>query len=380
MEISNTSAMMIDKNHQVISTLGIGGAGEVYATKNIVTNTMYAAKFARKDLKVTQAKKLMLLQRERDTMEDLNEHPNILTSYHLYKKRKAIPQPPSFDISKQEFDIHLTTSPFHLIEYCENGSFISYMRNQSTLPESIVVFYAEQLISAIEYIHYKGYAHLDIKLDNILLDDYFNIRLSDFGSALKVDDNPFTVFRRGTPKYMAPEVFQLQDGKEFDAYKADIYSLGVCLYLMLFKRFPVYEGASYPATMDLFNNPETLDSPPFDCEKSRWTSLSPEIRRIMVACLNQDPNQRPNSQQLVENFFLPPQNQSIEEMVFEEMQERRSKYEQSRHEKAIIEQKFIQPVQCEENPVCDKHENAPNTRPVCHKSGSSTNVSTHSRN
>lgn len=117
MEISNTSAMMIDKNHQIISTLGIGGAGEVYSVRNNITNTMYAAKFARKDLKVTQAKKLMLLQRERDTMEDLNEHPNILTSYHLYKKRKAIPQPPSFDFSKQEFDIHLTTSPFHLIEY-----------------------------------------------------------------------------------------------------------------------------------------------------------------------------------------------------------------------------------------------------------------------
>lgn len=219
--------MMIDSNHQIITSLGIGGAGEVYSIKNLKNNSIYAAKFARKDLKVNQSKKLLLLERERNTMEDLQDHPNILKSFHLYKKRKAARQSPFFDTSKQEFDVHLTTSPFHLIEYCENGSFITYIKNQSVFSENLVIFYTEQLISAIEFIHYKGYAHLDIKLDNILLDDYFNIRLSDFGSALKVEDNSITQLRRGTPKYMAPEVMNLQQGDYFDALKADMYSMGV---------------------------------------------------------------------------------------------------------------------------------------------------------
>ena len=274
MELQNSCAMMIDRNHQIITTLGIGGAGEVYSLKNVKNNTIYAAKFSRKDLKVNQAKKLMLLKRERDTMQELHDHPNILSSYHLYSKRKDIPQNPAFeisgyhipsdyydpDVSKQSFDSHLKTSPFHLIEYCENGSFITYMKNQKVLNESIVTFYTEQLISAVEYIHYKGYAHLDIKLDNILLDDYFNMRLSDFGSALKVEDDPITELRRGTPKYMAPEVLNLQPGETFDALKADMYSMGVCIYLMLFKRFPVYKEANYPVTNDLFDNPDVLES------------------------------------------------------------------------------------------------------------------------
>lgn len=97
MQSTNSSGMMIDKNHQILSTLGIGGAGEVYLVKNIVNNRLYAGKFARKDLKLSPSRKLMLLQREKDTMEDLNEHPNILTSYHLYNSRKAIPQAPGFD-------------------------------------------------------------------------------------------------------------------------------------------------------------------------------------------------------------------------------------------------------------------------------------------
>jgi serine/threonine protein kinase len=63
--------------------------------------------------------------------------------------------------------------------------------------------------------------------------------------------------------------------------------------------------------------------------------LSPEIRRIVVACLNKDPDQRPQSSELIASFFLPPLNESIEGLVFDEMQTRRAKYEEMQHEKAI---------------------------------------------
>lgn len=133
----------------------------------------------------------------------------------------------SVDLKNKEIEAHLSTSPYHLIEYCENGCFVNYLRKQNSIPESIAVFYADQLLSAIYYLHQEGYAHLDIKLDNILLDDYFNIRLSDFGSALRVDETNTTGLRRGTPKYMAPEVFNLKAGETFNPQKADIYSFGV---------------------------------------------------------------------------------------------------------------------------------------------------------
>lgn len=341
----DTSSMMIDRVHQVVTTLGIGGAGEVYSIRNIKDNTIFAAKFARKDLKVTQAKKLLLLQRERETMEDLNEHPNILSSYKLLKRRKACPQKDGFEACKQHFGLHLTTAPCHMIEYCENGSFISYMRNQDALPENITSYYAEQLISALHFIHLKGYAHLDIKLDNILLDNYFNIRISDFGSALKVDDQPFASVRRGTTKYMAPEVRNLEGDESYDVYKADMYSLGICLFLMLFKRFPIHlEEEAYPATLDLFKEDESLDSCPFDCDKEIWKNLSIQMKRILLSLLNKDPDQRPYIHQLVEYFHLPIFNESIEELIFDEMQKRRTKYEEDSYEK-----QFIQPAVCSKN-------------------------------
>lgn len=369
--IQASSNMMIDTVHEVISTLGIGGAGEVYAIKNTKNNSMFAAKYARKDLKVTQSKKLQLLQRERDTMEELNEHPNILSSLGLFKKRKAISQKDNFKTNDQQYGLHLTTAPFHLIEYCENGSFISYLRNQEVLDESIVSYYTEQLISAVHFIHNKGYVHLDIKLDNILLDNYFNIRVSDFGSALKVDDNPVIGIRRGTTKYMAPEVKCLQEGETFNAFKADMYSLGICLFLMLFKKFPLYKDEiEYPWTINLFQSNEVLDNCPFDCEQGIWEKLTPEIKRIIIALLNKDPDQRPTCEELVQYFGLPIFNESIEDILYQEMEARRSKYEQECFEKKnSVEKQFIQPA------VCSKHIKQENCwKPPSNKSGSSTNV------
>lgn len=97
-----------------------------------------------------------------------------------------------------------------------------------------------QIVYAVEYIHSKGYAHMDLKLNNIMLDEYFNIRIGDFGSVLKVEKGGLTNRKRGTQNYMAPEI---KDEKrpprmQFNAFQADVYSLGVCLFVLLYKQFP----------------------------------------------------------------------------------------------------------------------------------------------
>lgn len=314
-------------------------------------------------------------------MEELHDHPNILKSIRLLRKRRSTAQCKGFDVANQEFDVHLTTAPFHLIEYWENGNFLSYLKNQDALPENMVTFYAEQLLGCMEYVHYMGYAHMDVKLDNILLDNGFKIKLSDFGSAVKIGDQPTIGFRRGTPKYMAPEVFDLKKGETFDAYKADIYSMGVWIYLMLFKRFPVHETGPYPATKDLLENPSLWKTCPFDCGADQWESLSTEIKCILIACLNRDSKERPTSSELISHFYLPTFDENIDEDVFSEMQTRRAKYEQDRHEKQLQQKEFAQPdvpgkLQCDMMwPQEIHHDN-----PHYHKSGNSTYASTNSKN
>ena len=98
---------------------------------------------------------------------------------------------------------------------------------------------------------------------------------------------------------------------------------------MLFKRFPILaEDEVYPDTLDLFKENELLETCPFDCDKGIWKGLSLEMKRILLSLLNKDPDQRPYIHQLVEYFHLPIFNESIEELIFDEMQKRRTKYEE----------------------------------------------------
>ena len=88
------------------------------------------------------------------------------------------------------------------------------------------------MVDALEHIHSKGIAHRDLKLENILVDEDFNIKVCDFGLASNDKSVKNTV---GTKIYMAPE--QLA-GKTHDPKNADIYSLGVILFVMYSSCFP----------------------------------------------------------------------------------------------------------------------------------------------
>lgn len=87
-----------------------------------------------------------------------------------------------------------------------------------------------QVVSAVNATHKAGICHLDIKLENILISQEFSLRLCDYGFASLLN-KPQSTFL-GTPGYMAPEI-ALEKG-EYDGAKADIFSMGVLLYIMAF--------------------------------------------------------------------------------------------------------------------------------------------------
>mmetsp|Transcript_7073 Transcript_7073/g.6270 ORF Transcript_7073/g.6270 Transcript_7073/m.6270 type:complete len:122 (-) Transcript_7073:304-669(-) len=110
-----------------------------------------------------------------------------------------------------------------------------------------------QILHAVAFIHQEGYAHLDIKLENILLDGKFNIKLADMGASVNVRETQgFTTKRRGTLLYMAPEVMNKTSASHFNALNADIFSLGITLFVLLIGEFP--------SSGELLNNSSTEDS------------------------------------------------------------------------------------------------------------------------
>ena len=96
-----------------------------------------------------------------------------------------------------------------------------------------------QVCLAVQELHQHNIAHLDLKPENILVDMEDNIKLCDFGSSFEWKNNTYNNKLIGSDFFLAPEVLSYQKG--YDAPRADIWSLGIVLYMMITGSYP-YAG------------------------------------------------------------------------------------------------------------------------------------------
>lgn len=149
-------------------------------------------------------------------MERVNNHPNILNAIEVNFQGIAT-------LAEEVEEIC-----YVVLDYAEHGPLSNFVRITGGIEEDMSRLLVSQLCNAVHYIHSQGFAHLDLKLENLLLDQYFNLKVADFGSSVYVGNTGgHSDKRRGTPLYMAPEVTNLQSGEIYDAHKADVYSIGV---------------------------------------------------------------------------------------------------------------------------------------------------------
>ena len=93
----------------------------------------------------------------------------------------------------------------------------------------------KQIVEGIDYMHKKSVAHRDIKLENILLDENNSIKIIDFGFSITMQNDRLLNIFCGTPSYMSPE---LAIKKDYYGWHADVWALGVLLYVFLCGKFP----------------------------------------------------------------------------------------------------------------------------------------------
>ena len=128
------------------------------------------------------------------------------------------------------------------MEYVENYDLFYYIsKGNRSFTEKMAHFIFKQLVEAVEHIHRQGVTHRDLKIDNILFDEEYNVKISDFGFAEFIDKKLFKE-RLGTKGYQPPEMLNYQC---YDGPSSDIFSLGVTLFIMIYGQYPFCEATLF---------------------------------------------------------------------------------------------------------------------------------------
>jgi len=128
-----------------------------------------------------------------------------------------------------------------IMELAPFGDFFEIiMTRQIKFSEQLARTFFHQLVEGVEYLHSKGAAHLDLKLENLLLGDDFKLKIADFDTAFVFGQTQ--IHSKGTKSYRAPEIMNCTCK---DPQTADIYSMGVILFIFKCQgKLPYKEQAS----------------------------------------------------------------------------------------------------------------------------------------
>jgi BR serine/threonine kinase len=155
-------------------------------------------------------------------------------------------------------------------EYGGHGDLFEYLRARKSLQPAQAMHFFRQLIEGLEYLHGCSICHRDLKPENLYLDSHDDLKIGDFGLARSCADGLFES-ACGSIQYLAPEAFS---GDPYDGRKADIWSCGVILFLLLSGRLPFVDPC------------ESALAAKIRAGRLYAPGLSPEIRELVSKILN----------------------------------------------------------------------------------------------
>jgi serine/threonine protein kinase len=213
-------------------------------------------------------------EREAKTIASLN-HPNIISVFEIIDAFST-----RFIVMEKLYGRDLATC----LE--EDGAF-GLAKTRDIL---------SQIAGALHYAHNhgeKGIVHRDIKPSNIVIDDYGNIKLTDFGIASPPKNKETKI--HGTPSYLAPEIIR---GDVFDG-RADIYAMGVMAFHMLTGELPF--GA---VTLTEMLKMQVEQKPP-DI-RIACPAIDSKFARFIDSALCKEPEERISDWVKIRDILKPP--------------------------------------------------------------------------
>ena len=273
------------EDYIIIKKLGEGCCGKVLLAQHKTTKEKFAFKILNKnpDTKIFTEKSL---KNEFEIMKNLN-HKNIIKFYTIEKgihKKKN---------KKSEF------ITFGKIEFSSNGDIHEILSKVISFNENLTRFYALQILDALEYLHKKDITHRDLKPQNLLLDENYNLKLADFGFATKIYNGEKIKGKLGTYQFMAPEIFL---GHFYDAKKVDIFSFGVVLFYLYSGNLPFDESGEFRNCNDFNNKCEEFWK--LHQEKNFQKNYSENLIDLLNNILVDNPDERFSLEEIRNSYWM----------------------------------------------------------------------------
>ncbi|XP_048193125.1 sperm motility kinase Z-like [Perognathus longimembris pacificus] len=254
----------LTSQYYVYHTIGSGTFGHVKKACHHLTDKEVA-------VKILQTRDYpILVENEVDIVKSLS-HPHLIRVYQVIQEEEHT---------------------YLGIEMATKGNLQTWIQNSHCLFENEARKLLQQIASAVQYCHLKWIAHLDLKPDNILHDEYGNAKVSDFGLSVRVAPGQLLTEVRGAYVFRAPEIYLKQ---AYDGFKVDVWCLSTILLFMVTGQFPFQGSNSNQLREAILHGRYEI---PFH--------LSAKGQSIISQFLTLNPEYRPNIQQVMVHPWLAP--------------------------------------------------------------------------
>ena len=281
MEVESENKPMINNKYSIIERKGKGAFAKVYLCEDTTNQKRYAIKVLNQ--------KTESFEKEMNMLQKVSK----LNCPYLVNLVEYGEGPVKLE-NKDE-----TTNQYAVLEYACKGEIFDYIFcAQKGLEEKYAKVVFAKILNGVKSIHDAGICHLDLKMQNILVDENFNPKICDFGFAEDTTNGKLEKFV-GTPNYAAPEIFL---HRPFKGDKADIFSLGVILLNLTTCKIGFVQATRRDKYYRLIMTKKYKDY--WNAVKSQVGELSEELKNLYIKMINFNPDERPSVSEILDDPWM----------------------------------------------------------------------------